>query len=256
MPTGGRSSWPRARAVDGGVVGGLQKGGGPARATQINHPCYALPMHDSAGVRAVRTAAVAAAAAAVAVAAAAAALPAEWGGGAWAQTADTPPTLGVILADTPPHHYKDGAGRTVVVGQVVNNNGFAVSGVKVWVGFYGASGGEPIATAVGTTLIGVVPAGATAPFAIPSESANAAISDASVTVLGFNYADEKPQSLRVEVGRGGEGRLYASEPACSGRDRVERGAVRRAGRGGRYDPHDPVRRVRPAAAPSACVGSP
>ena len=118
--------------------------------------------------------------------------------GAWAQAADTLPTLGVRLADTPPHHYKDDEGRTSVVGQVVNTNSFAVSGVKVRVGFYGASGDEPVETAIGTTLSGVVPAGGTAPFAITSESPSAAITDATVTVLGFNYADEKPRALAVE----------------------------------------------------------
>ena len=133
---------------------------------------------------------------------------AAWGGiasgsqgavaGAWAQTADTLPTLGVRLADTPPHVYKDDEGRTSVVGQVSNTNSFAVSGVKVRVGFYGASGDEPIETAVGTTLAGVVPAGGTAPFAISSESPSAAITDATVTILGFNYADEKPRALAVE----------------------------------------------------------
>ena len=160
-------------------------------------------------------------AAALAGAAAAAALStggdAAYIGDAQAQTADTPPTLGVLVAGTPPHHYKDGAGRTVVVGQVVNTNGFAVSGVKVRVGFYGAAGGEPIETAVGTTLAGVVPAGGTAPFAISSASPSAAISDAAVTVLGFNYADEKPRTLRVEgaaaaVGNGsGAGREAAPD---------------------------------------------
>ena len=118
--------------------------------------------------------------------------------GAWAQDADTLPTLGVRLADTPPHHYKDDGGRTSVVGQVVNTNSFAVSGVKVRVGFYGASGDEPVETAIGTTLAGVVPAGGTAPFAISSESPSAAITDATVTILGFNYADEKPRTLAVE----------------------------------------------------------
>lgn len=118
--------------------------------------------------------------------------------GAWAQAADTLPTLGVRLADTPPHHYKDDGGRTYVVGQVVNTNSFAVSGVKVRVGFYGASGDEPVETAIGTTLAGVVPAGGTAPFAISSESPSAAITDATVTILGFNYADEKQRTLAVE----------------------------------------------------------
>ena len=117
---------------------------------------------------------------------------------AWAQTADTLPTLGVRLADTPPHIYKDDEGRTSVVGQVLNTNSFAVSGVKVRVGFYGASGDEPVETSIGTTLAGVVPAGGTAPFAVSSESPSAAITDATVTILGFNYADEKPRALIVE----------------------------------------------------------
>ena len=250
-------------------------GGGTARATQINQPMPAPAMHDSSGPRAgpraergarpgrsvaAAAVAVAIAAAAVAAAAAAVALPASGeAGGAWAQTADTLPTLGVILADTPPHHYKDDAGRTVVVGQVVNNNGFAVSGVKVWVGFYGASADEPVATSVGTTLIGVVPAGATAPFAIASESPGPDIVDASVAVLGFNYASEKPQSLRVEVDRGGEkeeGRqLYASDrlavdgtvsneapPGAPAEEVVTVHMIQ-------YDAFDPPRLLRHASAP-------
>ena len=153
----------------------------------------------AAGHAAARAGAAAAVmAAAVAAAAVAAAAGAGGVEGAWAQAADTPPTLGVLIADTPPHHYKDDDGRTVIVGQVVNTNAFAVSGVKVRVGFYGAAGGEPLETAVGTTLIGVVPAGGTAPFAITSESPSAAISGAAATILGFNYADEKPGTLSVE----------------------------------------------------------
>ena len=125
------------------------------------------------------------------------------------------PTLGVRLADTQPHHYKDGDGRTVVVGQVVNTNSFAVSGVKVGVGFYGASGDEPVETVVGTTLAGVVPAGGTAPFAITSESPSAAITGAAVSVLGFNYADEKPRSLRVE---GAAAAVAGAEAEAEGKD--------------------------------------
>lgn len=171
-------------------------------------------MHASAGPHAAPGAGagpLAGRIAAAAVVAAIIALPAAWCGAAWAQTADTRPTLEVRLADTHPHHYKDDAGRTVVVGQVVNNNAFAVSGVKVGVRFYGAAGGEPIETTVGTTLIGVVPAGAVAPFAVYSESSSAAIADATVSVLGFNYADEKPQTLLVEAGGGAGGQLYYSE---------------------------------------------
>ena len=246
----------------------MQRAGDPACATQINRPVPAPFVYDSAGPRAApraergarpgRAAAIAVAiaiAAAAVVAAGAAALPATGGAGAWAQTADTLPTLGVILADTPPHHYRDDAGRTVVVGQVVNNNGFAVSGVKVWVGFYGASSDEPIATAVGTTLIGVVPAGATAPFAISSESAGQAIADASVAVLGFNYASERPQSLRVEVVRGAGGQLYASDrlavdgtvsnEAPPGSPAEESVTVHMI----QYDAFDPPRLLRHASAP-------
>ena len=183
-----------------------------------------------------------------------------WPAGAWAQTADTLPTLGVRLADTPPHHYKDDAGRTTVVGQVANDNSFAVSGVKVRVGFYGASGDEPVETAVGTTLVGVVAAGGTAPFAISSESPSAAITDARVAILGFNYADEKPRTLAVEgeaavvaAGGGGggqgpgEGRLVvdgtvsSAAPAGSPAENVTVHAIQ-------YDAFDPPRLLRHASA--------
>ena len=175
----------------------------------------------AAGPAAARAGAAAAVAVAVAVAVAAAAAAGAGGiGGAWAQAADTPPTLGVLIADTPPHHYKDDAGRTVIVGQVVNTNAFAVSGVKVRVGFYGAGGGEALETSVGTTLIGVVPAGGTAPFAITSESPSAAISGAAATILGFNYADEKPRTLRVEGAA-----AAAAAPAGAGEGAAGRAAV-------------------------------
>ena len=165
------------------------------------------------------------AAAAIVAAAVAAAAGAGGVGGAWAQAADTPPTLGVLIADTPPHHYKDDDGRTVIVGQVVNTNAFAVSGVKVRVGFYGAAGGEPLETAVGTTLIGVVPAGGTAPFAITSESPSAAISGAAATILGFNYADEKPGTLSVEGAAAAAAAADADAPAGEGEGAAGRAAV-------------------------------
>ena len=182
-------------------------------------------------------------------------------GDAWAQTADTLPTLGVRLVDTQPHHYKDTEGRTAVVGQVVNTNSFAVSGVKVGVGFYGASGDEPIETVVGTTLAGVVPAGGKAAFAISSESPNAAITGASVSILGFNYADEKPRTLAVEgsaaVAAAAEGGGEGQEPR-EGRLVVEGTVSSSAPQGSpaenvtvhviQYDAFDPPRLLRHASA--------
>ncbi len=116
-----------------------------------------------------------------------------------AQIADTDPSLGVRLGSQAPHHYKAEDGRTVVVGQAHSSLDFPVSGVKIWAGFYGEAGGEPLETAVGTTLLEVVPPGGSVPYAIRSPTANAAISGVTLNVLGFNYADEKPAVLRLEA---------------------------------------------------------
>jgi len=53
---------------------------------------------------------------------------------AHAQNADTEPTLGIRLTSTQPAHYADAGGHTVIVGEVVNLQGFPVAGVRVQAG--------------------------------------------------------------------------------------------------------------------------
>lgn len=119
---------------------------------------------------------------------------------AFSQVSDTEPTLGIVLTSFTPYHYKDANGHTIIIGEVENTKNFPITGVKIWAGFYNDVNLQPLESKVGTTLLEVIPANSKSPYVIKSPSPNAAITNVSVNLLGFNSAGAKFQGLEVTSG--------------------------------------------------------
>ena len=125
----------------------------------------------------------------------------------FAQLTDAPTTLTVKLTSTAPYSFKAPDGSTIILGEVENTNNFPVMSVQIWAGFYDDHSKQPLQTAIGTTILDIVPANSKAPYVITSPSSNAAITNVSVNLIGFNSAPIKPQVLTISPGplRLGEG---------------------------------------------------
>lgn len=118
----------------------------------------------------------------------------------FSQLSDTESTLGIALTSFSPHNYKDEDGTTVVLGEIENRRNFAITGVKIWAGFYDNISEQPLETNIGTTIIDVIPPFGTSPYMIKSKNPNAAITGASVNLLGFNSSPPKQKLLNLEPG--------------------------------------------------------
>lgn len=127
-------------------------------------------------------------------------------GAAHAQNVDTEPTLGIRLTSTQPTHYVDAAGHTVIVGEVVNLQDFPVSGVRVQAGLYADGVDGPLELLVAGTLMEVIPARASSPYVVRSESAGLGVAGVSVNLLGFTSSAAKPRGLEL-----GDLRVLASD---------------------------------------------
>ena len=108
--------------------------------------------------------------------------------------------FGIVLTSFTPYNYKDEDGTTVIIGEVENKKTFPVTGIKVWAGFYDNISEQPLETAVGTTILDVIPPLSKSPYLIRSPSPNAAITSVSVNLLGFNSSPAKQQLLNLEPG--------------------------------------------------------
>ena len=113
----------------------------------------------------------------------------------FAQLTDTDPTLKVKLTSTAPYTFKAPDGSTIILGEVENTNDFPVWNVLIRANFYDDHSKQPLDATNGTTLLHIVPAKSKAPYVITSPSSNAAITNASVKVTGFNSAPTKPFEL-------------------------------------------------------------
>ena len=116
----------------------------------------------------------------------------------FSQISDTEPTLGIVLTNSAPFHYKDNEGYTVIIGQVENTKNFAITDVQIWAGFYDDFNLQPLESLLGTTILDVIPANGKSPFMIKSESTNAAITNVSVKPLLFTSTAEKNKTLNIE----------------------------------------------------------
>ena len=114
-----------------------------------------------------------------------------------ANVTDTPSSLAVSLASETPYVYQDSDGHTVVVGSVNNNAQTSVTNVMIQVIFYDELGTDPVEITSGRTVLEVIPPEGESPFAIRSETPNPSITEASVSLLGFDPASDKLGGLMV-----------------------------------------------------------
>jgi len=111
---------------------------------------------------------------------------------------DNAPTLSVSLKNETPFVYQDSEGYTVVVGIVENLNSLTpVTNVEIRVNFFDDSNPSPIEVVQGNTTLEVIPPNGQSPFAIRSISPNPEITQASVSLLGFDSSVEKQKGLVV-----------------------------------------------------------
>ena len=110
---------------------------------------------------------------------------------------DTDPTLAIVLTSYTPYHYKDDGGHTIIIGEVENTKNFPITGIKIWAGFYNDVNLQPLESVIGSTLLEVVSPHSKSAYMIKSPSPNAAITNVSVNMLGFNSGSDKSQVLEI-----------------------------------------------------------
>ncbi|MFQ5573415.1 MAG: hypothetical protein ACE5EJ_04105 [Nitrosopumilaceae archaeon] len=116
----------------------------------------------------------------------------------FSQKTDQPSQFGIALTSFTPYNFKDNDGHTVIIGEVENLKNFPITQVKVWAGFYDDINEQPLETAIGTTLIDVIPPFGKSPYLIKSPNPNSAITSVSVNLLGFTSAPPKLEELTIE----------------------------------------------------------
>lgn len=115
-----------------------------------------------------------------------------------AETTDNAPTLIVNLDKENIHVYKDSEGFTVVVGLVENENPLTfVTNIQIQASFFSEYGATPLEVTMGNTTLEVIPPNGKTPFSIRSETANSLISEAAVSLLGFDSSEVKQKGLFV-----------------------------------------------------------
>lgn len=115
-----------------------------------------------------------------------------------AEVTDTPSTLTVFLDKENIHVYQDSDGYTVVVGIVKNNNSqTAIKNVEIQVKFFDEFSFTPLEIVKGNTTLEVITKNGESTFSIISKTPNPEITDASVSLLGFDPSSEKSPGLTV-----------------------------------------------------------
>ena len=116
----------------------------------------------------------------------------------FSQVTNTPSTLALSLNEDNIHVYQDSDGYTVVVGIVENNNPLTpVTNVKIQVNFYNDLDPAPLEVVQGNTTLEVVAPNGKSPYSIRSQTPNPEITQASVSLLGFDSSVEKQKGLTV-----------------------------------------------------------
>jgi len=114
-----------------------------------------------------------------------------------AETIDKPPTLTVSLVNET-FVYRDSEGYTVVVGLVENNNPLTpVSNVRLQVHFFDDLDPTPLEVVEGYTTLEVIPSNGKSTYSISSQTPNPNITQASVSLLGFDSSVAKQKGLQV-----------------------------------------------------------
>ena len=111
---------------------------------------------------------------------------------------DNAPALIVSLRSESPFVYQDSEGYTVVVGIVENNNPLTpVTNVQVQAKFFDDFGSDPIEVVQERTTLEVIDKNGMSPYSIRSQTPNPNITQASVSLAGFNSSVEKQKGLTV-----------------------------------------------------------
>ena len=111
---------------------------------------------------------------------------------------DTPPTLSVSLANDTPFVYLDSEGHAVVVGVIENNNLLTpVTNVRIQVNFFDDFNPSPLEVTQGKTILEVIPPNGKSPYVIRSQDPNPNITEASVSLLGFDSSVTKQKGLAI-----------------------------------------------------------
>jgi len=114
-----------------------------------------------------------------------------------AEKTDNLPTLSVSLMNET-FVYHDSEGYTVVVGLVENNNPLTpVSNVRLKINFFDDFNPNPLEVVEGYATLEVIPANGISPYSIRSQTPNLDITQASVSLLGFDSSVAKQKGLRV-----------------------------------------------------------
>lgn len=111
---------------------------------------------------------------------------------------DTSSTLSVSFSNDTPFVYQDSKGHTIVVGTVENNTPLtSITNVTIQVSFFDETSFAPLEVVDGHTILQVIPSGGSTPYIISSQTANPSITEASVTILGFDSSEDKQQGLEI-----------------------------------------------------------
>jgi len=117
---------------------------------------------------------------------------------AFSQYTDPAQTLSVSLRNETPFVYQDSEGYTVVVGAVENNDSLSsITNVRIQVNFFDDFGSNPLEAIIGHTTLQVIPPNGQSPFAIRSETPNPNITQASISLFGFDSSVAKQKELTV-----------------------------------------------------------
>ena len=111
---------------------------------------------------------------------------------------DNTPALTVSLRSESPFVYQDSDGYTVVVGIIENNNSLTpVTNVQIQVNFFDDFNSNPLEVVQGTTTLEVIAQNNKSPYSVRSQTPNPDITQASVSILGFDSSAEKQKGLTV-----------------------------------------------------------
>ena len=116
----------------------------------------------------------------------------------FSQVYDQPSVFSTNLPENQQSVTQDSEGYTVVSGLVENLNSLTpITNVQIQVAFYDDFDPNPIEVVLGTSTLEVIPANGQSPFSIRSDSPNPNITQASVSLLGFDSSVPKQKGLTV-----------------------------------------------------------
>ena len=111
---------------------------------------------------------------------------------------DNAPALTVSLRSESPFVYQDSEGYTVVVGIVENNNPLtSITNVQIQANFFDDFDSNPLEVMQGYSTLEVIPQNGKSPYSIRSQTPNPDITQASISLLGFDSSAEKQKGLMV-----------------------------------------------------------